>query len=1629
MEAAASLFGAEGPASDPFSNLGDDSGNDASNTSTSGTGAAPAGDLFGGDSASGADFFDQIAAGNDAGRAPDDTSAVGNTQPGVSAQGYAPSLPAQTPQSNVTAAPYGQEGYYAGQQQWQAGAHQYPDTASQVKNDPYAPPGSAFQSPAAPQYNAYTPSVGSTASPYATYSGATASPYVTQNAAASPYTPYATYSGATSPYITPAAESAAPPPSQPPVRPKLANAYDPPVPAVSKRKSTTGLAPAASAYGAYPSPAYGSFQQQQAVPPVPPPRKVSGTSQYSTPPRPPSTSRFASPPPPRPASSNHVSGLPPPPRPTSTSQYSGLPPANASQFANPPPAAYAGSTLGPPRSPSVQSHKASPPPPRPFSQNRNQSSPYAPDAVSYAPAIATQQATSDYTPSESKVNPYAPASVEHAPAYPEGSGMSALDAALDPEHVYAGELGEDPEGGVQFRDTEGGNDPEAGSSSEAAPTDTEVGAARSPTSVPLPPSSAGTPPLDSAKSRYTVPAYPEFAYPSPPTSTVSPPPTKAIIGPPPKSNRSSPSGSQASSVDLTQRYGSPPAPERASSRGSMRPASRTASPFANNVSASPVAHTTARPAYDSYAPAQSQAVTQHDPYAPSASSTSAYAAPAAPSAPAFDPYAPHLNGANPSRTSSPGAQSISSPTIAQYAPSPSLLGTNDVLGRTASRAPVISFGFGGKFVSCFHGGDSLNTGFDVALAARNQTGVRVQTLTKLLPESALDFPTTVFPGPLIGDPGTTTATSLVKTSASVAKAKKTSVLKYLQDRIEELSRGIAYLHSDSAEGRRAEGKLVLLKLLKVMVEHDGKLTGVPQHESAVRAALLPRMYPADVSGEPSPSAYSFTTPADAAAQSFTVPGISTDATSEAPLSVVSLRKSTLDKIQDFLRKGERRAAYNLALDEKLWAHAMVIASSLDKEAWQEVVNEFLKGELGVKGSDDLSARPAVSNGYESLRVAYRLYSGQGPASVQEMVPPNLLAQAAVTGLPPPSNGATPMAPNFSLPAGSSHICEDALAKWADTLAMMYSSSMSPDVSAAITAFGDQLQLNGWVEAAHACYLLSPLTSHIGGLGTPAARIVLLGSRGPQALSNFDKDPDAVIFSEIGEFAMSLTTPAKGQEPFRGFPHLQAYRLLRAVMLAEVGEVQLAQRYCEAVSSMLAQPSPFYTRTMLEQLKELSDRLAGCTEGDKAASWIGGKITKPSLASVGGFLEKRLTQLVAGADGDGESEPEPKKSEAFSGPFALYGTLSSTEPSPNPSVTNLNEGMNGYGPPGRSSSAAEVRRNAPPPLNRTASASVSYGAPYGHSPNPYVASALSPIQDEPSPQTDKGEPDQGQEVTWWGAGSYSNTEQSSQTPKASSFVQLSEGLQVPPSSDGFISLMDNAPTPFSAPPSSMSFRNTDPPRNNAYEDEDVEDLGFGNSKKERRKSEEVEEKKVEPEKPAERPDPKPVQQSSSGSSRSSWWPFSWRKSSEGQGPIKANLGEETSFYYDKEQKRWAGGNDSKPSAPPPPPPRAQTASPGMMAHGPRMTAAPPLSGTRPPVRAASVADMTAGPPPGKTIPRVRSNLAPTPEGPPPPSSPLPGSTSSSMLAPPGTPPPGRPRSSASKRPARSRYVDVFNQPGQ
>lgn len=261
--------------------------------------------------------------------------------------------------------------------------------------------------------------------------------------------------------------------------------------------------------------------------------------------------------------------------------------------------------------------------------------------------------------------------------------------------------------------------------------------------------------------------------------------------------------------------------------------SRVSSPASNRSWKSP--HV---PPYDPYAPARNT-----EPFSSTARdrSMSSSSLVSSRSSVTSDPYVPSRLGQNPpevplSATLHPTShvhdtdlshdQTLILPaqTHAPYAPSPSLLGSNDPLGRTSSRAPVVSFGFGGKLVLCFHGSNTLNTGFDIALSSRQTTGIQLRPLHRAIPESALDYISVAFPGPLFCDPGS--PAGLVRAAvATQSKSNKAKVIKYLDVRAEEISHGLGYLGQGSSEHKQAEGKLILVKLLRVLLEQDGHLSG------------------------------------------------------------------------------------------------------------------------------------------------------------------------------------------------------------------------------------------------------------------------------------------------------------------------------------------------------------------------------------------------------------------------------------------------------------------------------------------------------------------------------------------------------------------------------------------------------------------------------------------------------------------------------------------------------------------------------------------------------------------------------------------------------------------------------------
>jgi len=148
--------------------------------------------------------------------------------------------------------------------------------------------------------------------------------------------------------------------------------------------------------------------------------------------------------------------------------------------------------------------------------------------------------------------------------------------------------------------------------------------------------------------------------------------------------------------------------------------------------------------------------------------------------------------------------------------------------------------------------------------------------------------------------------------------------------------------------------------------------------------------------------------------------------------------------------------------------------------------------------------------------------------------------------------------------------------------------------------------------------------------------------------------------------------------------------------------------------------------------------------------------------------------------------------------------------------------------------------------------------------------------------------------------------------------------------------------------------------------------------------------------------------------------------------KAKLGEENSFVYDPELKKWvnkkAGGSDATPSAPTPPPPRgppSRSASASSLASGPprpTSSAGPPRSSSRPPTAGSRSAtpDITA-----------LTQLDLPSEGgmkPPPFGSRPPSTVPLSASAPPGGPPAGPPSRPATSMSNASDIDDLLGSAG-
>lgn len=716
-----------------------------------------------------------------------------------------------------------------------------------------------------PSYASYTP----TANQYSAYATTSAQP---QSSYESSYDPYKPLSGISkqAPPSQPAAQSHSSYPTfvdsyavepsipsvQPPLRsaasaatyrPKTSNAYDPPLPPPK---------PKAKRPPAFQSPITSPAHIPYALGPgSPPATRVAGTPTLP-------------PPPPRKAS------LPPPPRSSSAARPNAASPAPSfgSHASYALPTSPLPHSAVPPPPPAVSTRQyTSPPPPAPHqSPPRVEAPRYPPGSTWIASSPMGEPASSIHSDDKAAMSYWnhlegqaADEGVHPAPVT-ASNGVPHYSSWDDyPNDDVGAELGVSPkatshaEGGESFVDHEAsGEDFEQEETADSL-LHTEVNPTVADHEDPeaamdATPSSLASAPSPSTGSVYD-PYRPQL-HSSPPSTSASHSASYAYS--PEVPTATSWASPERRSVEYSHPSTSPPKPilQTRSSIDSYRPSAgqtyepvvtrRTASPGSFSVRSTQSTHSREGSIRDPYAPPDpSTSSSSFGARYRSTSNGSAFSLNAA----AEDPYAPVHHSRQQSMESlsrggfslphafseeslGPAVSAAQVVTLAastrpQYAPSPSLLGSNDPLGRTSVRVPVISFGFGGKLITCFHGSSTLHTGFDIAMSSRASTTLHMRSMQAVIPQSALDTSTATYPGPLFADPGTPT-TTLVRTGVSAqVKAKKAKLVQYLNERADEISLGIGYLHQGSVEGYKAESKLVLIKLLRVMIENDGRLSG------------------------------------------------------------------------------------------------------------------------------------------------------------------------------------------------------------------------------------------------------------------------------------------------------------------------------------------------------------------------------------------------------------------------------------------------------------------------------------------------------------------------------------------------------------------------------------------------------------------------------------------------------------------------------------------------------------------------------------------------------------------------------------------------------------------------------------
>ncbi|KAF3077395.1 COPII coat assembly protein SEC16 [Trichoderma lentiforme] len=841
--------------------------------------------------------------------------------------------------------------------------------------------------------------------------------------------------------------------------------------------------------------------------------------------------------------------------------------------------------------------------------------------------------------------------------------------------------------------------------------------------------------------------------------------------------------------------------------------------------------------------------------------------------------------------------------------------------------PIISWGVGGTVVTSFPKSIPRYVMNQTTPSMLRSPGeVRVRNIKDI---ESLQDRLAKFPGPLKG------------------KSKKKEVLAWLSAGIESLAKelpDVSFHPQLSYEAKRAIERLLLWRILRVFVEYDGVLEGNPAAEKAVRDVLSPG---------------TITPTAENDALFPTDPTISINGTSLTSMQADGADSATMEQIRHSLLKGDRETAVWAAVDKRLWGHAMLISHTVSPDLYKRVAQEFVRKEVNHPGQNN-----------ESLAALYKILSGNYDDCVDELVPVHARA-----GLQLVSTGSS------SQPAKDSM---EGLDKWRETLTLVLSNRSADDIRG-LNALGKLLSSYGRAEAAHICFMFSRQISVYGGFDDPNVDFVLLGSDHRQNSHQIAKDTEALQLSEVYEYGLSLSGAASAAA---GAPHLAAYKLHHAITLAEYGFRDRALQYCDAILTAISSQtkrSPYHHQLLEAAVDDFMIRLKQAPK-EESSSWM----SKPTMNKVSDSMWNRFNKFVAGDEPDGTNGTPNEESGPFarigtpsmsrSPSVSNFDTLGISSPSyPGagaPAATSaLSSALSRYAPatsqptygaesPPVSASFPQGGRNSNEYNTSTYGVSPSLAGSPPHS-NGFASSGLGfqPMTPILKNEGYTGYQPYGHQES---ASSQPLSEGSTTGPSTQGYQPISYGYEPPTNTsalepedknDGVTGAPSNSYEPPSSgyePPSFQPYGYEPPsydpgvgpstqedddepkPKKKSFMDDDDDDFPAPQSK-EKSKAEKDRENEEMFRKAAEEDAKRAAEaaQAKKGWGFSSWFggskkeagsPGEASSSSPGK-PIKAKLGEASSFVYDPELKRWVnkkpGAEQVEAKSATPPPPKASS----------------------------------------------------------------------------------------------------------